>query len=126
MPQSEAARQRSSARRPECDFTKKPTLGIPCLQCGEGELAEKRSRRGKVFYGCSRYPKCDFTTSREPLGPVHDADQGPVARRDDESGICLACGARVPLPGGVVPELGTSLPGGPADPAALARPVSAG
>jgi DNA topoisomerase-1 len=57
----------SCARRPECDFTKKPTLGIPCLQCGEGELAEKRSRRGKIFYGCSRYPKCDYAVWDRPL-----------------------------------------------------------
>ena len=57
----------SCARRPECDFTKKPTLGIPCPQCGEGELAEKRSRRGKVFYGCSRYPKCDYAVWDRPV-----------------------------------------------------------
>jgi DNA topoisomerase I len=57
----------SCARRPDCDFTKKPTLGIPCLQCGEGELAEKHSRRGKVFYGCSRYPKCDYAVWDRPV-----------------------------------------------------------
>jgi len=57
----------SCARRPDCDFTKKPTLGIPCLQCGEGELAEKHSRRGKVFFGCSRYPKCDYAVWDRPI-----------------------------------------------------------
>jgi len=57
----------SCSRRPDCDFTRKPTLGIPCLQCGEGELAEKRSRRGKVFYGCSRYPKCDYAVWDRPV-----------------------------------------------------------
>jgi DNA topoisomerase-1 len=122
-------------RYPECAYIKKdgppPPEQLPftvaCPRCGEGHLVARRARRtGSIFWGCSRYPKCDFTTSHEPLGPVHDADQGPVARRDDESGICLRCGARVPLPGGVVPEPGTSLPGGPADPAALARPGGRG
>ena len=35
------------------------------------------------------YPKCDFTTSHEPLGALHDADAGPVARNGEEGGICL-------------------------------------
>ncbi len=43
------------------------TLGIACPRCGKGELAEKRSRRGKVFYGCSRYPECDYALWDRPL-----------------------------------------------------------
>jgi DNA topoisomerase-1 len=57
----------SCARRPECDFTKPFTLGIVCPSCGQGELAEKRSRRGKVFYGCSRYPACDYAVWNRPV-----------------------------------------------------------
>ena len=57
----------SCARRPDCDFTRKPTLGLPCLQCAEGELMEKRSRSGKVFYGCSRYPKCGYAVWDRPV-----------------------------------------------------------
>ncbi len=57
----------SCARRPECDFTRPFTLGIACPQCGQGELAEKRTRRGKVFYGCSRYPDCDYAVWDRPL-----------------------------------------------------------
>ena len=33
--------------------------------------------RNSLFWGCSRYPACDFTTSREPVGAVHDTDDGP-------------------------------------------------
>ena len=102
-------------RYPECAYIKKdgppPPEQLPfnvvCPRCGEGHLVARRARRtGSVFWGCSRYPKCDFTSSREPLGPVHDVDQGPVARRDEESGLCLTCGARVPLPGGAHPGAG--------------------
>jgi DNA topoisomerase-1 len=122
-------------RYPDCAYIKKdgppPPDQLPfqvaCPRCGEGHLVARRARRtGSVFWGCSRYPKCDFTTSREPLGPIHDVDVGPVARRDKESGLCLKCGATVPLPGGDVPAPGTSLAGGPPDPAALARPGGRG
>ncbi len=36
--------------------------GVRCPQCHEGEILERRSRRGKLFYGCSRYPKCTFAS----------------------------------------------------------------
>jgi hypothetical protein len=76
-----------------------------------------------VFWGCSNYPRCDFTTNFEPLGAVHDADEGPVARRD-ERGICLRCGAAVELPDGDL--IGRRLAGGPPDPQALAKPARGG
>jgi DNA topoisomerase-1 len=122
-------------RYPDCSYIRKdgppPPDQLPfevtCPRCGEGHLVARRARRtGSVFWGCSRYPKCDFTTSHEPLGPVHDVDGGPVARRDDETGLCLKCGASVPLPGGAVPAPGATLAGGPPDPAALARPGGRG
>ena len=122
-------------RYPDCTYIKKdgppPPEPLPfhvaCPKCGEGHLVSRRARRtGSVFWGCSRYPKCDFTTSHEPLGAVHDADGGPVGRRDEESGLCLKCGATVPLPDGRVPTPGESLAGGPPDPAALARPAGRG
>jgi DNA topoisomerase-1 len=41
-------------------LVKPKSLGIPCPECGEGELQEKKSRYGKIFYSCNRYPKCKF------------------------------------------------------------------
>ena len=41
--------------------------GVGCPQCGEGTLLEKRSRRGKIFYSCSRYPKCDYALWNRPV-----------------------------------------------------------
>jgi ssDNA-binding Zn-finger/Zn-ribbon topoisomerase 1 len=93
---------------------------VECPKCGEGVLTARRARRtGNVFYGCGRYPKCDFTTNFEPLGATHDADAGPVALKD-ESGICLRCGAPVDLPGERSELPGQQLPGGEPNPAALA------
>jgi len=44
----------------------KPT-GVPCAECGKGEMVEKRSRRGKVFYSCSRYPDCKNALWNKPV-----------------------------------------------------------
>jgi hypothetical protein len=93
---------------------------VECPKCGQGHLVARRARRtGTTFWGCSRYPKCDFTTSREPVGALHDADTGAVAR-NGEQGICLRCGAPIELPADVAP--GQRLPGGEPNPAALAAP----
>ena len=56
---------------PECRHTE-PLLeyiGVPCPACGKehgGQLVERRSRKGRVFYSCSRYPKCDYSTWNKP------------------------------------------------------------
>ncbi len=53
---------------PHCKYVKRKTLGIPCPKPGcKGELIEKKSRRGKVFYGCDQYPGCDFTVWQRPV-----------------------------------------------------------
>lgn len=46
----------------------KPTaLGITCPECKEGELMEKKSRYGKIFYSCSRYPQCKYALWDQPI-----------------------------------------------------------
>ena len=42
-------------------------LGIRCPECGDGNLLERKSRRGKLFYGCERYPQCRFATWDRPV-----------------------------------------------------------
>jgi len=45
---------------PKCKYIKRETTGIACPRPGcKGELIVKRSKRGKSFYGCSEYPKCE-------------------------------------------------------------------
>jgi DNA topoisomerase I len=51
---------------PECKYVKQQLTGIQCPKCG-GDVAERKSRRGKVFYGCVNYPKCDFTLWNKPV-----------------------------------------------------------
>jgi DNA topoisomerase-1 len=53
---------------PECKTTKPVTLGIACPQPGcAGQLVERRSRRGRMFYGCSAYPTCTFVVWQRPV-----------------------------------------------------------
>ena len=53
---------------PECKSTKpfQVKVGVKCPECGS-ELVEKISKKKRVFYGCSNYPKCTFATNRKPL-----------------------------------------------------------
>jgi DNA topoisomerase-1 len=51
---------------PDCKYTKGITTGVACPQCSQGELAERRSRRGKTFFSCNRYPGCTFALWDRP------------------------------------------------------------
>ena len=52
---------------PACKYVKQKTIGVKCPNCSEGEIVERRSKRGKTFYGCNRYPDCDFVAWGKPL-----------------------------------------------------------
>jgi len=55
---------------PKCKNIKNITkgTGITCPQCGKGEIVQKRSRFGKTFYACNRYPECKFALWAKPTG----------------------------------------------------------
>jgi len=56
---------------PKCRFTESLTdnkLNIKCPKCKIGEITEKRTKKGKIFYGCNKYPKCDFAVWDKPTG----------------------------------------------------------
>jgi DNA topoisomerase-1 len=57
----------SCTRYPECKTAKPLTTGVVCPKCREGELAQRRSKRGKLFYSCSAYPKCDYVLWNKPI-----------------------------------------------------------
>jgi len=55
---------------PKCKYTQpleKKVLGIKCPKCEKGDITEKRTKRGKIFYGCNQYPNCDFALWDKPL-----------------------------------------------------------
>ena len=53
---------------PECRNTKPvvKSTGAACPACGEGQILERRSKKGRLFFGCSRYPACDFVLWDRP------------------------------------------------------------
>jgi DNA topoisomerase-1 len=51
---------------PDCKYVKQKSTGVVCPKDG-GDVVERKSRRGKVFYGCANYPKCDFTLWNKPV-----------------------------------------------------------
>ena len=54
---------------PNCNANKAIVIdtGIICPKCHEGHMVQRRSHKGKIFYGCSQYPKCDMALWNEPV-----------------------------------------------------------
>ncbi|MGH2398671.1 MAG: topoisomerase DNA-binding C4 zinc finger domain-containing protein, partial [bacterium] len=107
---------------PECKYTRPLGIGIPCPQCKVGEIVERRSRRGRIFYGCGTYPACTFTSWDRPterICPVCGSLMGlhQTTRRTTLRCINKACGHTESLPperpGPPVPA-GTETPEEPA------------
>ncbi|HLC28559.1 MAG TPA: type I DNA topoisomerase [Dehalococcoidia bacterium] len=87
------------SRYPECKG-RKPlavTTGVRCPKDG-GEMLERRSRRGRTFYGCSNYPKCDFTTWTRPLAQPCPSCGGLITAERDGKAKCTACNWRGEVP----------------------------
>ena len=56
---------------PDCRYTRAVGIGVKCPECHDGEVVERRTRRGRrrrKFYGCSRYPDCDYASWKRPTG----------------------------------------------------------
>ena len=75
---------------------------IECPKCLEGDLAERRTKRGKSFWGCVRYPACDFSTWNKPV-PDTCPQCGWVGmekkmnKAEGETRTCLKCGHKLVL-----------------------------
>ena len=81
---------------PHCDTTGSYTLPVVCPKCGEGRFAEKRSRYGKTFYSCSRYPDCEHALWSRPHQSPCAACGHPVmiernTKRDGRQLQCPDC-----------------------------------
>jgi DNA topoisomerase-1 len=66
--------------------------GMKCPKCGEGDLAERKARRGNIFWGCTNYPKCDFTSNYKPVAKKCPECGSPyLVEKTLRSGIYLEC-----------------------------------
>ena len=78
---------------PECRNTRPIVnkIGVACPKCG-GDIIERRSRgRGRSFYGCSKYPNCDFISNRKPLPTPCPECAGLMVESDRETVACTVC-----------------------------------
>ncbi|MFQ5886931.1 MAG: type I DNA topoisomerase, partial [Anaerolineae bacterium] len=82
---------------PECKNTKPylVKIGVLCPRCG-GELVERRSRKGRRFYGCAKYPECDFAVGRRPLPQRCPQCGGLLTIASRKFARCIECGTQLP------------------------------
>jgi DNA topoisomerase-1 len=79
---------------PDCKYIKLKSTGVRCGREGcTGEIVERKSRRGKTFYGCSNYPDCEFVLWNKPLPDPCPMCQAPftvlkVAKRSGAVRVC--------------------------------------
>ena len=86
---------------PECRGTKrlvKDTGGI-CPKCGKGRMLERKSAKGRIYYGCERYPDCDFMTWDTPV-PTKCEKCGSTLFRKGSKLYCAkeGCDFEMPVP----------------------------
>ena len=58
------------SKYPECKNIKRieKSTGLQCPKCQKGEIVERKSKRGRLFFGCNTYPNCDFALWNKPTG----------------------------------------------------------
>ena len=81
---------------PECKHTEAIPLNVKCPKCKEGTIVIKHAKKGtKIFYGCNRYPECDFSTWNEPTNEMcpncNQSCLEIVRRGKAESLLCPNC-----------------------------------
>ena len=87
---------------PSCRFTQQflEKIGVECPECHEGELVERRTKRGRIFYGCERYPECEFASWSKPTGETCEECGGVmvIANRAGTLQKCQDCNHRKAVP----------------------------
>lgn len=83
---------------PKCRYTEQilVKVGVTCPKCG-GDLIEKRTKRGRIFYGCSNYPDCDWTSWKRPLPQPCPVCNGLLVQENKDTAKCMDCGNTFPL-----------------------------
>jgi DNA topoisomerase-1 len=112
---------------PDCDGIKRLAhqqpvdTGVGCPECGDGQVMERRSRKGRIFYGCGRYPKCKFVSWNKVV-PEKCPECGAnylvekVTKRDGARWMCVkeGCEYKVPAPASAEPVDPPETPASPA------------
>jgi len=88
----------SCSNFPECRYTEAwlEKIGVKCPKDG-GEIVERKTRKGRTFYGCANYPNCDFTSWKLPLPRPCPQCGGLLVVADKQNAQCLNCEERFTL-----------------------------
>ncbi len=78
---------------PDCRNTKPiiKDIGVKCPTCHEGDVVERRSKKGRIFYGCNRYPECDFVSWDRPSTKPCPVCQSMMVEKRNKQGVKLQC-----------------------------------
>lgn len=81
---------------PGCRYVKQETTGVTCPQCRKGELVQRKSKRGKVFYSCSTFPDCEFVLWQKPVPRECPSCKAPylLERSSKKRGMIQSCSNR--------------------------------
>ncbi len=85
----------SCSNYPECTYSRQlqTKIGVACPRCGS-DIVERRSKRGRVFYGCGTFPKCDYALWDKPVPEPCPQCNGLVALTTRGKPVlrCTECG----------------------------------
>ena len=78
---------------PDCGYRKpyRKSTGVTCPKCGKGTIVERKSKRGTVFYGCDKYPDCNFVLWNEPTGEKCPECGELLVKKTLKSGEVITC-----------------------------------
>jgi len=78
---------------PECKHRKpyRKSTGVTCPKCGKGTIVERKSKRGTVFFGCDKYPDCDFVLWNEPTGEKCPECGSLLVKKVLKNGTTITC-----------------------------------
>lgn len=78
---------------PDCRNTKAivKEIGVPCQSCGEGQIVERKSKTKRLFYGCDRYPTCEFVSWDKPINRPCPKCNDMLVEKKLKKGIQIQC-----------------------------------
>ncbi|WP_099221388.1 type I DNA topoisomerase [Listeria costaricensis] len=82
------------SRFPDCRNTKPivKEIGVTCPKCGKGHVIERKSKKKRIFYGCDRYPECDYVSWDKPVErPCPKCGKHALVEKKLKKGIQIQC-----------------------------------
>ncbi|MEH7177192.1 type I DNA topoisomerase [Neobacillus vireti] len=78
---------------PDCRNTKAivKEIGVTCPKCKEGSIIERKSKKKRIFYGCNRFPECDFISWDKPIPRPCPKCEGPLVEKKLKKGVQVQC-----------------------------------